>query len=520
MRASDLSLQNEGDKNQDNDAYIDTSLLENNTQTMEDALSALKVDVIDPLSGLVDLEVFENSMTNSSAILNVADAMLSAFSTQIRQALHYGVQQGGAIFVQQRKAAIHDIIFNKVVAWHDDWEQRDNDYKALIASLAGASEEEKINILQEAEALVAVSITVDFIDAADLETKVNAKYLTFDTRFAQVNNFLLNEYTDLKSLIEDAQVLVTGLEPFMLEVIDMEDALKALVVLVEDVYQQTLQFYQAEDQLLTDLDAAIQSVKIDPDPANALKVMKESTQKLFGESFIIVPKFRLSETQTQEMGNVFGNADKLLDFQRDKKENPFPMDDWLYGQARVREKLGDWENSVMLGEGFDASGVIEFNLKALQFPFIENDTWLGLEYPEDYEVESDKLLYTAHMEQFTPGDELCGLLIDEWTEVIPAKKETTGLSFHYDRPNCEPPQTVLLALSQNLGGQWEWQDLVQTIHDTLDMAKLRAVEPDQIDQTNLSTLLPATISSTTKHNSTISMQLLADPIFKYEINKG
>jgi hypothetical protein len=36
------------------------------------------------------------------------------------------------------------------------------------------------------------------------------------------------------------------------------------------------------------------------------------------------------------------------------------------------------------------------------------------------------------------------LLIDEWTEAIPTTKRDTAVTFNYNRPDNEPPQTLLL----------------------------------------------------------------------------
>jgi hypothetical protein len=88
----------------------------------------------------------------------------------------------------------------------------------------------------------------------------------------------------------------------------------------------------------------------------------------------------------------------------------------------------------------------------------------------------------------------CGLLLDEWTEVIPSRDETAGLTFHYDQPNSEPPQTLLLVTPRRFTGRWQWQDLVDTLHETLDMARKRAVEPDQVDGTVYSRFLPPIVS--------------------------
>jgi hypothetical protein len=137
-------------------------------------------------------------------------------------------------------------------------------------------------------------------------------------------------------------------------------------------------------------------------------------------------------------------------------------------------------------------------LHPIQLPHKENDMWLALDYPEDYEINDDKLLYTAlYPAPFDPSKNQCGLLIDEWTELIPSKQETAGITFHYDRPNSEPPQVMLLAMPTDFRGEWQWSDLVDTINETLEMAKKRAIEPDQVDDSSYARFLPATVSSTT-----------------------
>jgi hypothetical protein len=75
---------------------------------------------------------------------------------------------------------------------------------------------------------------------------------------------------------------------------------------------------------------------------------------------------------------------------------------------------------------------------------------------------------------------LAGLLVDEWTEVVPTRRETTGIAMHVNRPNAVAPQALLLAVSPKQTGHWAWSDLVAILHDTLARAKLRAVEPEHI----------------------------------------
>ncbi len=178
----------------------------------------------------------------------------------------------------------------------------------------------------------------------------------------------------------------------------------------------------------------------------------------------------------------------------------------------MRDKMYQLENVIMQVEGFGSGNP---QLVPAQLPYREQDYWLGLQYPhtteagDPFAIAEDKLLYTAiYCEVFDPGKAQCGLLIDEWTEVIPSPDETAGLSFHYDQPNSEPPQSLLLATPSQFTGEWAWDDLVETLHSTLELAKKRAVEPDQIDSTEYSLFLPTIVSLASPMPFTATLTLL------------
>ncbi len=129
------------------------------------------------------------------------------------------------------------------------------------------------------------------------------------------------------------------------------------------------------------------------------------------------------------------------------------------------------------------------------------------ETSKPFVIDEDKLLYTAvYAENFDKSKPQCGLLLDEWTEVIPVPDTTAGLAFHFDQPNTEPPQTLLLVTPSDFKGAWQWQDLVDTLHETLDMAKKRAVEPEQIDTTEYGRFLPALVSAVTAYPITAALK--------------
>jgi hypothetical protein len=117
------------------------------------------------------------------------------------------------------------------------------------------------------------------------------------------------------------------------------------------------------------------------------------------------------------------------------------------------------------------------------------------------------------MTPFDRTQRQCGLLVDEWTEVIPAREETTGVAFHYDRPNAEPPQVMLL-VTPTSERVWEWQDLVDALNETLDMAKKRAVEPVHVDDTPYARFLPATVMATTLYQISIGANLALNNNFQ------
>ena len=87
------------------------------------------------------------------------------------------------------------------------------------------------------------------------------------------------------------------------------------------------------------------------------------------------------------------------------------------------------------------------------------------------------------------ADGLAGLFIDEWSETIPADRETTGLGFHFDAPGARPPQSMLLAVPADPSADnWTLDALLETVNEAMALSRLRAVRPQ--DLTGLGLVLP------------------------------
>ena len=118
--------------------------------------------------------------------------------------------------------------------------------------------------------------------------------------------------------------------------------------------------------------------------------------------------------------------------------------------------------------------------------------------PAGYVPEEDKLsivlMNAGTALNAAAGANVCGLLLDEWVEIIPNTVETTGITFNYDQPDAKPPNTLLLAVTPQQTGSWSWDDLVETLNDTLELAKNRAVEPGHLEDTVFGQILPGLLT--------------------------
>ena len=63
----------------------------------------------------------------------------------------------------------------------------------------------------------------------------------------------------------------------------------------------------------------------------------------------------------------------------------------------------------------------------------------------------------------------------------------TGVAFHYDAPKAQAPQAVLLALPPDPSRNWVFEDLEAILLETLELAKLRGMRPEDLLRTRYTT---------------------------------
>jgi hypothetical protein len=146
---------------------------------------------------------------------------------------------------------------------------------------------------------------------------------------------------------------------------------------------------------------------------------------------------------------------------------------WLQRAAHVRDGAARLESALMYAQAVGSPE--RLNLRIAQLPHRPGDRWVGLSAPADQPVPGGRLSLVVQSGP-PPGPTVAGLVVDEWTEVVPHATQMTGLSFHVDQPTARAPQVVLLAVPPTEQRVWSLDALEAAVLETLDLARMRLVD--------------------------------------------
>jgi hypothetical protein len=495
LKPTDVRLPNESGTQQ----AVNMSLPESRVTSVMTELDQLNTSTlqnhIDHLSALIAAENTSDMMDQILVLMAETRHLMTTVS-------RYGLLQTGIGFVYQWHQQMVIKLAEKVQEIHQRWQGKLDRYAALLADYSAmpvADTDARFRVLQKMELLVSTQATPVTATPEDFLTDVVApKHTAYLNKFTNEIVPLLQQ-SDLKILFQSLNALAITSADFDLVGVELESEINQLLMFVEDLHTGSVNLSGEISRKLTTAQSKLDQLDPAKDTEKNIALVIDAGKAIFGDHFVMVPEFGLSDEHATEWQNALSDSQSLLRYLENDQAMDFPVDHWFYGVSRVREKMHDLENSQFHIEGFGGS---ELNLTPMQLPYRSQDYWLALQFPktrdgseEPFVVDEDKLLYTAvYGESFNPAKNQCGLLLDDWTEMIPSKDETAGLGFHYDQPNSEPPQALLLALPSDFTGSWQWQDLVDILHSTLDAAKQRAIEPDHVDDSEYSLFLPTIVS--------------------------
>jgi hypothetical protein len=362
------------------------------------------------------------------------------------------------------------------------------DLAAADALPAGTSEPERVAALVAAQRRVSTVAADPASGAAAVRAAALADRDVLAARrevFAGVAGTAVGDPGAIADALTAAVKAQPPLEVLTGETVDLEPVQRLLTAL--------------PDELARQLDAVVAEIDRRTTAAGDLLATGQvaaAGAELFGPAFPLTPVLTPTDDVAGELATASAAPDELTRYLREDLDQDDPVADWLHGLARVRAPMKHWETVTLLAEPLHrragtAPPTASVDLRPAQLPRADGASWLAMQFPPDQAPEREHLLYTSA--GVKPAGRLCGVVLDEWHEIIPTREHTAAMVFHHDRPESEPPQAWLLVTPATWSGRWDVDDVVGALHDTLDLAAERAVEPDLLDPGPLSPLLPTTV---------------------------
>lgn len=273
------------------------------------------------------------------------------------------------------------------------------------------------------------------------------------------------------------------------------------------------------EQKVKQIETTLQEYDTETDYKTAFGYLQQIVKVLFGEQFLLLPPAFAPEhleVGIQAQDRLIGDAAMET---TEQVWGQTRIEDWVQGLAQIYENTECFEDWLMVKKVWgQLIGADEtYHYQVVQGPTLMNYPWIGLSKSEidavlqaKYQTSSiykDKttgeayplsngeyypdgcdstVLYTKDTFELHKDKAFFGLVIEEFTEYIPDEKVDTAVSFHYDAPNSEAPQTILLAIhpkaKMDRDFEWSEQDLRDIIYDTMDLYKIRMVDLEAMQE--------------------------------------
>ena len=521
LRSSDLTLNTTFASQSSEKVFLDP-------EKIERPLNVLR-NLYDGIAGNRGLKQFSehlstllaNSENEDAPNYGELDELLSEYSYIVKTGMEFGIDQASIGSLFDNRIQIYGNILKKVDELILRWQEKIDLFDQTLSEANDEVDEElKFRLFRKARREISTLLPETRLETIDAHQQSLKKM--FDNFKIKFDSFSFHRNAPPEKLMDFIQLLSGELpiDDFDLEEFDLTDIHTSVEILVEDLTTSAGSYIKEVEKRINLTDKIMNNSGISD--SEKVKNLSMAAKILFGEEFTIVPEFELPDeekSQLEEFRLSVEKSDEILEYKTDEDSpayDEFPVDTWLHGIARVREPMKSWETLVMFADAFNTA-VPDLTPVQIPVPHKGKDNWLAVEFPEEQSLDMGRLLYTPHFSNIketfpslgSDSPRLCGLFIDEWTEVIPAKEENTGLAFHYDRPNSEAPQCMLLAVSPQSREPWQWNDLLETVRGTFEEAKLRAVEPQHIEKEmpQYSAVLPASVMASTPNAVSISLDI-------------
>jgi hypothetical protein len=174
------------------------------------------------------------------------------------------------------------------------------------------------------------------------------------------------------------------------------------------------------------------------------------------------------------------------------------VDAWLSRASRVRDRLAAYDDLRLFSDPTGGAPLV-----ACQLPWVETEAWVAGPLPKAptgnplrgwTRPDGPRLHVVVAGASGAAGPAgdgvLHGLVLDEFSEVLPSPTVTTGVAIHYDGPNARPPQSILLAVHPGHAEPWSAALLAQYVDEAMFLARIRLVELEDLRYPALDQYLP------------------------------
>ena len=195
---------------------------------------------------------------------------------------------------------------------------------------------------------------------------------------------------------------------------------------------------------------------------------------IFGDGFLVLPTL---DAATSERWIQLWSGSVAL-----QAGDPLAATAWMQRMARIRPAVSRLYKALLYSEAL--AGQTRPPGDVAQLPPLttgdEADKWVALDRIPSPSASRLSLVNFAP-QPAAAGAAIAGLMVDEWVEVLPSAQQITGISFHADDPTARAPQAILLGVRPDDFPEWTLASVEGTILEALDLARLRAVDPDALN---------------------------------------
>jgi len=158
---------------------------------------------------------------------------------------------------------------------------------------------------------------------------------------------------------------------------------------------------------------------------------------------------------------------------------------WLDASGRTHARVAALAEVLLRNDvrGEAPSGSIAI----AQVPWRDGDRWIATAFTSaSTQPPVGRLSVFMHAPAgFVAAAPMGGLLIDAWTETIPAATRDTAMALRFNNASTRAPQVILLAVNPNPAQAWTTDTLADILRQTLTLTRIRMQPPTEFSRGGL-----------------------------------